>query len=181
MKRMADFNLAKFKNKPSLNSTATSSNTATCSVVINNSPAAQTRVVEREIQLEDNTDPIEEETNELKLYKLLSLTLAGILKTNNPKLIANLIDNSGKVILDAVNLVKLIALITNHMEEDVNIEYQTDEEPTCWSKVKPVKIIENIKVRHEDFKLCYNYEYNMLSDTYAISLKKFILPITALD
>jgi hypothetical protein len=178
---MADFNLAKIKNKPCLKNTASTSNTATCSVVINNTSQSPNQIVERDIQLEDLPEEIEGETNELKLYKLLSLTLAGILKTNNPKLFANLIDNSGKVILDAVNLVKLIALITNTKEEDVNIEYQTQEEPTCWSKIKPVKIIENIKVQHKDFKLCYNYEYNVLSDTYAISLKKFIVPITALD
>ena len=181
MKRMADFNLAKIKNKPCLKSTSTSSNTATCSVVINNTAPIQTPTIERDIQLEDLTEEVEGETNEIKLYKLLASTLAGILKTNNLKLIANLIDNSGKVILDAVNLVKLIALITNTKEEDVDIEYQLDEEPTCWSKMKPVKIIENIKVQHKDFKLCYNYEYNLLSDTYAISLKKFIIPIMALD
>ena len=180
MKRMADFNLAKIKSKPCLKSASSSNNTATCSVVINNTPVSETKVVEREIVLEDS-ETVEEESNQLKLYKLLAGTLAGILKTNNLKLIANLIDTSGKVILDAVNLVKLVALITNSSESDVNIEYQTDDEPTCWSKIKPVKIIENIKVQHKDFKLCYNYEYNLLSDTYAISLKKFIIPITALD
>lgn len=165
-----------------MKSTASSSNTATCSVVINNTPPIASQVIEKENQLEEPTEISEvEESNELKLYKLLALTLANILKTNNIKLIANLIDNSGKVILDAVNLVKLVALITNTKESEVNIEYQTDEEPGCWNKLKPVKIIENIKVQHKDFKLCYNYEYNMLSDTYAISLKKFIVPITALD
>ena len=178
MRKLADFNLAKIKHQPVTKANAEQTNKATCSVVINNMPKFQESmtigdppVVEREVTIEETPS-----SNDLELYKTLSLTLANILKTNNIKLLANLIDTSGKVILDAISLVKLIGLITDTPQEQVSIEYQTKEDVGCLSKNNPVKIIETIKVNHQDFKLCFNQQYNILSDTYSISLRKMIIP-----
>ena len=114
--------------------------------------------------------------NELKFYKLLSATLSNILKDNNPRLVINLIDNSGKIVIDAATLIELIAIKTNTDANAVNIQYK-DEEPTCISKVNPIRKISNIKINNETFSLKYNAEYNILQDDFNISLDRCIIPI----
>ena len=113
-----------------------------------------------------------------ELYKLLALTFSNILKDNNSKLIANLIDNSGKIIIDATNLVRIIALLCGALETDIHIEYvNKDKEGGCiaCSKINPIKQIENIKIGYIDFKLGFNDRYNILCDTFNISLRKCII------
>ena len=113
-----------------------------------------------------------------ELYKLLALTFSNILKDNNSKLIANLIDNSGKIIIDAANLIRIIALLCGALDKDIHIEYvNKDKEGGCMacSKINPIKQIENIKIGYIDFKLGFNDKYNMLCDTFNISLKKCII------
>ena len=114
--------------------------------------------------------------NELKFYKLLSATLSNILKDNNMKLLVNLIDQTGKIVIEAPTLIELIAIKTNTDPNVVNITYK-DEEPTCMNKVSPIKQISNIKINDETFQLKYNREFNILQDTYNISLEKCIIPI----
>ena len=114
-----------------------------------------------------------------ELYKLLAITFSNILKDNNAKLIANIIDNSGKIIVEAGNLIKIIALITGAIETDIHIEYVNNDGAGCTActKINPIKKIENIKIGFVDFKLGFNDKYNILSDTFNISLKKCIIPI----
>lgn len=112
--------------------------------------------------------------NEIEFYKTLSSILSSILKDNNPKLIANLIDNSGKVILTGNQLVKIISLKIMKDPSEVNIQYK-DEEPGCMAKVKFIKDIINIKINNESFSLKYNAEYNILKDDYNISLDRVII------
>ena len=114
--------------------------------------------------------------NELRFYKLLSSTLSNILKDNNSKLLINLIDQSGKIIIEATVLIELIAIKTNTDPNLVNISF-VDEEPTCMNKVNPIKNIANIKIDDETFNLKYNRAYNILQDTYNISLSRCIIPI----
>ena len=114
--------------------------------------------------------------SELKFYKLLSATLSNILKDNNPKLIVNLIDQSGKIIIEAPTLIELIAIKTNADANAVNITYK-DEEAGCLAKVNPIKNIANIKINNETFSLKYNAEYNIIQDDFNISLEKVIIPI----
>ena len=118
------------------------------------------------------------EINLSDLYKLLAITFSNILKDNNSKLIANLIDNSGKIIIDAANLIRIIALLCGALDKDIHIEYvNKDKEGGCMacSKINPIKQIENIKIGYIDFKLGFNDKYNMLCDTFNISLKKCII------
>ena len=113
-----------------------------------------------------------------ELYKLLALTFSNILKDNNSKLIANLIDNSGKIIIDATSLIRIIALLCGALDKDIHIEYvNKDKEGGCMacSKINPIKQIENIKIGYIDFKLGFNDKYNMLCDTFNISLRKCII------
>ena len=118
----------------------------------------------------------EEKTiDELGLYKLIAHTFAVILKDTNSKLIANIIDNSGKIIIDATSLCQIIGLICGVDATKVHIEYVLKEEGGCMAKVNPIKQIENIKIDYLDFKLAYNSQYNILADQYHISLRKVIV------
>ena len=88
--------------------------------------------------------------NELRFYQLLSSTLSNILKDNNPKMLINLIDQSGKIIIEATTLIELIAIKTNADKNAINISYR-DEDLGCFAKVSPVKEIANIKINNETF------------------------------
>ena len=112
--------------------------------------------------------------NELRFYQLLSTTLSNILKDNNPRLVINLIDQSGKIIIEAQTLIELIAIKTNSDPNLVNISF-IDEEPSCMTKVNPIKNIAKIKIDNETFQLKFNREFNILQDTYNISLSKCII------
>ena len=191
MARIVDFNLNATKHRPMNNNS--------CNVVIHNNNASQeTPRYPQEVVYNPpdftnfqsvnpvqsrNVDTVSNETgnaiNMEELYKLLALTFSTILKDNNSKLIANIIDNSGKIIVEAGNLVKIIALITNSLESDIHIEYVNNDDVGCTAcrKINPIKKIENIKIGYVDFKLGYNDKYNILCDTFNVSLKKCIIPV----
>ena len=97
-----------------------------------------------------------------------------ILKSNNVKLIANLIDQSGKVILSASDLLTAISLALGIDPNGVKIQYE-DPDPSCLGKVNPIKIISTIKVCGYDFNLAYNKQYNQLTDEFGISLTKCLI------
>ena len=115
--------------------------------------------------------------NELEFYKLLSKILSDVLKTNNPKLIANLLDSSGKIIVGAVDLVNLIAIKTNTDASAINLRYE-EEEVGCFASVSPVKKIADIKINNVSFNLAFNAEYNILKDDYHVSLNRVIMPVS---
>ncbi len=115
--------------------------------------------------------------NDVALAKLLATTFGHILKDNNVKLLANIIDNSGKVIVDLVSLVNLISVVTGAPVENITIGYE-DQEAGCMAKINPIRNIDNIKVNGLDFHLSYNCRYNLLSDQYFISLKRVLTNIS---
>ena len=144
-------------------------------------PEAQTNgmyasVLPREatVNLPVNTEETDRLNQELEFYKLLSSILSSILKDNNPKLIINLIDTSGKIIISGEQLIDLIAVKTGVNKNNVNIQYK-DEEPGCLTKVSPIKNISNIKINNENFNLKYNADYNIIKDDFNISLEKVII------
>ena len=138
-------------------------------------PNPYENVVERDVTLtDDNGQPLN--GNELDLYKTIAKTYGHILKDNNPKLVANLIDQSGRVIIDAESLIKIVALVCQVQPESINIEYELSG-GGCCAKINPIKRIEAIKVAGLDFKLTYNEKYNMLTDEYSVSLRKVLIPI----
>ena len=186
MARIVDFNVNATKHRPMNNNS--------CNVVINNNATQDKLQYPQEVvyngefqsvnpvktnDSEFSTSPCGESISLEEFYKLLALTFSNILKDNNPKLIANIIDNSGKIIVEAGNLVKIIALITGARETDIHIEYINNDGAGCTActKIKPIKKIENIKIGYSDFKLGFNDKYNILTDTFNISLKKCIIPI----
>ena len=138
-------------------------------------PYENMQVMERDVTLQDdNGQPLN--GNELDLYKTIAKTYGHILKDNNPKLVANLIDQSGRVIIDAESLIKIVALVCQVQPESINIEYELSG-GGCCAKINPIKRIEAIKVAGLDFKLTYNEKYNMLTDEYSVSLRKVLIPI----
>ena len=184
MARIVDFNLNQMRHKPMNNNS--------CNVVINNNSSTENSKYPTEVCYNPpdlnnfaSVNPVsvqnENTANAIKmeeLYKLLAMTFSNILKDNNPKLVANIIDNSGKIIVEAGNLVKIIALITNSLESDIHIEYVNNDGNGCTActKINPIKKIENIKIGYVDFKLGFNDKYNILCDTFNVSLKKCIIP-----
>ena len=179
MARIVDFNVNATKHRPMNNNS--------CNVVINNNSSQDLPRYPQEVVYNpefQSVNPVNVETptsvsESVDLYKLLALTFSNILKDNNPKLIANIIDNSGKIIVEAGNLVKIIALITNSLESDIHIEYVNNDGNGCTActKINPIKKIENIKIGYVDFKLGFNDKYNILCDTFNVSLKKCIIPV----
>ena len=133
-------------------------------------------VVERDVTLTEEAPAQSLNGNELDLYKTIAKTYGHILKDNNPKLVANLIDQSGRVIVDAESLIKIVALVCQVQPESINIEYELTG-GGCCAKINPIKRIEAIKVAGLDFKLTYNEKYNMLTDEYSVSLRKVLIPI----
>ena len=136
-------------------------------------PYENTQVMERDVVIDDKEAL---NGNELDLYKTIAKTYGHILKDNNPKLVANLIDQSGRVIIDAESLIKIVALVCQVQPESINIEYELSG-GGCCAKINPIKRIEAIKVAGLGFKLTYNEKYNMLTDEYSVSLRKVLIPI----
>ena len=153
------------------------SSCANCKVIINNNDGkalypdpsnieVQPQFVEREVNVDINND---------SLYKHLAVTFSEILKSNNVKLIANVLDSTGKVIISANDLVQAIALVLEIDINNVKLSYE-DPEPGCSCKnISPIKTIVSIKINGLDFQSQYNKEYNVLMDEFNISLEKVII------
>ena len=181
---------------PSISNKKESSTSANCKVIINNTPSSSeilTTEKPSEKPSEKPKDPepipimtpcVEPTLNnyvpeyttsntlmlrENDLFKHLAVSFSNILKSNNPKLIANLVDQSGKVILSAHDLVTAISLILGINQSLVKISYE-DPEAGCLAKVNPIKKISSIKANGYDFQLAFNREYNTLSEDFGVSL-----------
>jgi hypothetical protein len=140
-------------------------------------PPPQTPPVEyqsRDVVLEPTE--LLEAKSQAEFYKELAYTFSKILKSTNLKLIVNLIDQSGKIIVDASSLCVLIGLIVNVPADQIHIEYESGSVGEgCSTKINPICKVDTIKINHIDFKLGYNEKYNILSDTFAVSLKKVFI------
>jgi hypothetical protein len=119
-------------------------------------------------------DKIVSLSKDLDLYKEIALTLSRILKDNNKKLLANIIDQSGKIIIDKVSLCTIIAKLIDVNVEFVHLEYVIHTEG-CLGKIVSIADIQDIKINHIDFRLGYNEKYNILQSDFSISLKKVLI------
>lgn len=100
--------------------------------------------------------------NSDKIYKLLSLELLSTLKDINIKLISNLFDTSGKVILPKNTLTKIVMYICDTTEEKIIIN-TTIEETKCLNKIAKSYDIQHIMVNGENFfSNNYNNQRNIL-------------------
>jgi hypothetical protein len=185
MSALVDFNISTPRNKTQ------SSNE--CGVVINNtitngarersveypsldpsltpSVAAQEEPHPQPDYLTSETDALRQEN---ELVKEISLTFARVLKDNNRKLLANLIDQSGKVIVDVTSLCNILAKQLNVPIAMVHVTYAT-QEPGCLHKVSRIHTVESIKINCVDYRWAYNDKYNRLGDEFHISLSRVIV------
>ena len=122
----------------------------------------------------DDESPITYATSYEPLYRHLVITYGDILRTNNSKLLANIIDCSGKVILPARELLTTIALMLGVEEQQIRLSYE-DPDSTCMGRVSPIKNIATIKVNGYDFNLAYNHQYNELTDVFGVSLTRCLI------
>ena len=110
-----------------------------------------------------------------QLYLAVISAFANILKADNKTLITNLLDLSGKVIVKAESLIKIIALLCNVDQSKVVINY-LDEEVSCVHKFNPLKKIASIKVDGKDMFIQFNQEFNRISNDFSISTDKCVVP-----
>ena len=160
---------------PSLMNKDDSSISAKCSVVINNNSNLPTNESSNNNFTTRNVEyPNVSEIPNPELSDHLAVCFSKILKSNNPDLIANVIDSSGKVIIGIKGLAKAISLITHKDYDDVRISY-VENDVSCCSKINPIHTIAKIKIGTQDFNLNWNNEYNILEDKYNISLTKTLI------
>ena len=101
--------------------------------------------------------------------------LSELLTVNDFKLLAQLIDPTGKIIFNLADLIRLIALFIGCTEDLIQINILPPEEIGCFShKASPFRAIENIKVQGRNFKFFFNQHYNSPRDDYRVSLDKII-------
>jgi hypothetical protein len=117
---------------------------------------------------------VESLQQEIELYKEVTGALARILKDNNRKLLANLIDQSGKVIIDIESLCNIVAKQLNISIAMVRIAYAAND-PGCLSKVTKIHAVDSIKINHVDYRWAYNDKYNRIQDEFSISLTRVIV------
>ena len=102
--------------------------------------------------------------------------LIQLVTSEDLKLVANLIDRSGKVIMTLHELVRFIALYGGFPESEVSISLEPIEEVGCFCKKAAFRYrtVKTIKIVQSDFKLLYNNLYNELIDNEKICLETII-------
>lgn len=101
---------------------------------------------------------------------------------DDPQLTLNLIDQSGKIILNGSDLTELLAVMCNVDNSHVKINYYIDEEPGCCGtikKISPIKEIDSIQICKSgswlDLIINFNGIYNKINDEFKISLKRVLV------
>lgn len=133
-----------------------------------------TSQVNNDVLNEVTTDDVNKNNSFLKkLNEILTHTLI----SDDLKLLTNLIDDSGKIILSGYDLCELISLMLNVSINDISINYKENFATECLKvKILPYKHISNIKIKNKDFKNFQNEAYNILTDVYKISLRTVYIP-----
>ena len=104
-----------------------------------------------------------------------SKMLAELLTINDFKLLAQLVDQTGHILFNLQDLIRLISLFIGCTEDLIQINLLPPEEIGCFShKVSIFRTIENIKVQGRDFKFFFNQHYNSLRDDYRVSLDRIV-------
>ena len=118
----------------------------------------------------------EEIENNIEFHKKRAEILTNTLCLNDKKLVANLIDRSGKVIISAQEFCELVAIMLSNEESQVNpsdigLTLQEEVLPSCLKvHISPFKQITSIKINNQDFHNIQNEAYNTLTDIYKISV-----------
>ena len=133
--------------------------------------------------MEENTEMVVNNTssNELSILGEIdksnrrtysSLNLDSV---DNKKLLSNLFDSSGKVIISAQDFCELVALMVSNDNTKVNpsdivLTLREDFISSCLKiKISPYKKIVSIRINNQDLQDAQREAYNMLTNTYKIS------------
>ena len=101
--------------------------------------------------------------------------LTNIVCVDNKKLLSNLFDSSGKVIISAQDFCELVALMVSNDNTKVNpsdivLTLREDFISSCLKiKISPYKKIVSIRINNQDLQDAQREAYNMLTNTYKIS------------
>jgi len=100
-----------------------------------------------------------------------------LLTVNDYKLLANVIDQSKRIIFSVSDLQVVIATYVGCTQSDVTINLMPVETSGgCFCKmVTMYQNVENIKIKSRDFKLMYNSAYNTLKDVYHVCMDRVLL------
>ena len=118
----------------------------------------------------------EEIENNVEFHKKRAEILTHTLCMDDKKLLANLIDITGKIIISGQEFCELVALMLSSDEiqvnpSDINLTLQEEYISSCLKvQVSPFKKIASIKINNQDFHNVQNEAYNTLTDTYKISV-----------
>ena len=121
---------------------------------------------------------LDSSNGDIEVLRFLMNTFQNII-VNDPQCVANIIDQSGLVVLSTNNLIRLIAMVCGVDENNVKIEIEDNYDVSCCGTIKqylPLKSIRKIKVMkdadvYNDFQLSYNNYYNKIIDSYKVSLE----------
>lgn len=112
------------------------------------------------------------------IYKYLAETFADILRKNDVKHLANVIDTTGQVVVDADNIVELVSDILNCDPYIIKITYKEKSGGGCFASskfqlIKPIVSVALVVDNQEyDFKTFWPKEYEFLHDELHISFEK---------
>lgn len=118
----------------------------------------------------------EEIEHNIEFHKKRAEILTNALCLDDKKLMCNLIDQSGKVIISAQEFCELVALMLSNEESQLNpsdivLSLQEEYLTSCLKvNISPFMKIISIKINNQDFSNIQNEAYNMLTDTYKISV-----------
>ena len=128
----------------------------------------------------------EEIENNIEFHKKRAEILTNTLCIDDKKLLANLIDRSGKVIIAAQEFCELVAVMLSNEElqinpSDINLTLQEEITASCLKvQISPFKQITSIKINNQDFHNVQNEAYNTLTDTYKISVNTvYVVPFSS--
>ena len=128
----------------------------------------------------------EEIENNIEFHKKRAEILTNALCMDDKKLLANLIDNSGKVIISAQEFCELVSIMLSNDDYQVNasdiaITFQEELITSCFKvHVTPYKHITAIKINNQDFHNVQNEAYNALTDKYKISVEQvYVIPFSS--
>lgn len=130
----------------------------------------------------------EEIENNIEFHKKRADILTHALCLDDKKLMANLIDTTGKVIVSGQDFCELVALMLSSDDvqvnpSDINLTLQEEVISTCLKvHVSPFKRITSIKINNQDFHNIQNEAYNALTDIYKISVDTvYVIPLTPIQ
>ena len=121
----------------------------------------------------------EEILSSLDVHNTVNEVLRTILTENDPQLIANILDQSGRIILTKDQLISILTTIlsltgTTITSDNITIKYSEDILSKCLkTSISPFKSIVSIKVLEQDLSQVQAEVCSVITSIFKISLDRF--------